>query len=212
MLNSIIKLCIDDPRVKVPAQIKMVPTMIIGATGQILVGQNIFIWLQSLRTARIMQQQDVASQNSYQQRTPQQPQQAPQQQTQQPIQQHKNPLGFVASEMSGFSDMYAYTKTDFALPHSYQSCTDIDKNTIFTAPEKKKLPKDTHINVIIDNNKSIIQMMENRRREQDEEAKNRLNPNNINQDELKKLHERENALLQSTVERQQNALMNYDKI
>lgn len=217
MLNSIVKLCIDDPRVKVPPQIKIVPTLVIGATGQMLVGQNIFLWLQSLRNARVMQQQEVSSQlpqyqpkpsiQQNQQHTPNQPIQ-----TSQPAMQQRNPLGFVVSEMSGFSDMYAYTKNDFALPHSYQAYTDLDKTTIFTAPEKKKLPKNTHIEVIKDNCKGIVQMMEQRRKEQDEEAKNRLNPNNVNRNEIDILHQRENALLQSVVEKQQNALVNYDKI
>ena len=56
--------------------------------------------------------------------------------------------------MSGFSDKYAYTKTDDAKPHSY---FDIKKNnvSIFTAPEQQKITEK-------EQKKMINELVENR--------------------------------------------------
>ena len=62
--------------------------------------------------------------------------------------------GYFTTEMSGFSDKYAYTDKDDATPHSY---FDIKKNniSIFTAPEQKKITE-------IEQGKMINKLVENR--------------------------------------------------
>lgn len=212
MLNAIVKICIDDQRIRVPPQIKVVPTLVISSTGQILVGQNIFVWLQNLRNARIQYQQEVSRQNPQNDNQQRQPIQQQSQQSQQSQQQpniparSKNPNGFVSSEMSGLSDMYAYTNIDYAPQHSYQLCSDIDKNTIFTAPEERN-------KISAANDELVMKLASNRRNDQDEEAKKMLDPKNVRREDLEKMHQTTDILLKNVVERQQNALMSmYDKI
>ena len=49
------------------------------------------------------------------------------------------PIAYVTNEMDGFSDDFAYTKSDHAQPHQYVSATLDNHNPIYTGPDQGKL-------------------------------------------------------------------------
>lgn len=101
---------------KLPHQIKKVPTMIIGSIGKIFEGEDTFKWVNTLRALK-----KKSVDNS------------------QPDK--KNPIGFVKTEMSEFSDRFAYLNVDMPMPHTFFDVGSEEKNAIYTAPEQKKINK-----------------------------------------------------------------------
>jgi hypothetical protein len=49
------------------------------------------------------------------------------------------PIAYVTNEMDGFSDGFAYTKSDHAQPHQYVSARLDNHNPIYTGPDQGKL-------------------------------------------------------------------------
>jgi hypothetical protein len=161
-------LCVDDENVRrsLPPQIKRVPTAMIPAINKIFVADEIFQWLQSIKMTRI-QHSSAQSNNINQQTLPsrqtvnnshnkQSPNNQPRTQTC-----PAGPIGFVSHEMSGLSDMYAYTTVDEIPRHTYLSCNELDKSTIFTAPEKQA-------KITLGIQPSFIKDIERKRKDQDD--------------------------------------------
>jgi hypothetical protein len=72
----------------------------------------------------------------------------------------KDYIGYDTNEMAGFSDNFAYTKTDNAQPHSYVQL-DAKTSSIFTAPkDNKKLSKE-------EQNRAIKEIQEKRDKQDD---------------------------------------------
>jgi hypothetical protein len=113
--------CVDDPmiRAKLPPAITKVPTIIIPSMNKKLVADEIFMWLKSLKASKEQRKQNITSNVNVENMK----------------NKSKQPIGYINQEMSGISDMYAYTTIDEVPRHTYTACTELDKNTIFTAPE-----------------------------------------------------------------------------
>jgi ribosomal protein L25 (general stress protein Ctc) len=129
-----------------PDTIKTVPTLIIAGVPKPMVGPETFTWLNSIKFLRNQQQIDnnkkIAHMNMV--RNMQQNQIGP------------NPV--ITSEMTGFSDAYAYTDGEInnAQPKTFFGYGEEDKNAIFTAEEMVKVSKN-------DQNKKLIDIENDRK-------------------------------------------------
>lgn len=190
MLQYFKCICVDDPIIqnKLPRSITTVPTAIIPSINKQFVAAEIFGWVQSVRNSK--------NQRAVSNRAGIQPQQyttaAAQPQNGQPQKPMgpRAPIGFISQEMSGLSDTYAYTMVDEVPPHTYLSCNDLDKTTIFTAPEKqgkitqnlqpsylkdverKRKEQDANISQIFEQQKQNISFIKNKRQEVDQMISN----------------------------------------
>lgn len=120
--------CVDDKLNQMP-QNMVVPTMIVVNLTKPLIAQETFQWVEQMKFIRQQQVMDINKKNiqQYNINTPNQP---------------KSPFGYSEEMMSGYSDKFAFTKSDNALPHTYVNLNDGDRNAIFTAPqEKNKISK-----------------------------------------------------------------------
>jgi len=137
---------VDEPtiRARLPQTITRVPTIIIPTVNKKLVADEIFMWLKSLKVSKDQIKKNITSNVSVEKSK------------------SKQPIGFITQEMSGISDMYAYTTIDEVPRHMYTACTELDKNTIFTAPETQKTisKKEQDINTKNLENKRIQQNTE----------------------------------------------------
>ena len=162
MLQYFKGFCVDNENVRkiLPRNVTRVPTVIIPSINKIYVADEIFGWLQSIKMSRI-QHSSVSSQIQSQNNIPSNNKKNDErQQTSHNIRPENNPIPFVTQEMSGLSDTYAYTTTDEIPRHTYMSCSEMNKDTIYTAPES--LPKITQ-----GNQKNYIQDAKRRREMQD---------------------------------------------
>lgn len=155
--------------------IKSVPTVIIQEFNQILIGKEIFVFLQNIVTNK----QNIYSNNtiSLSQNNNTNITNIPTQQNLNKnnlIQQNpqKKILDFVPNEMSGFSDKYAYTFTD--IPSSQKFVGSNDSISILTGEELPKITKN--------NQTHYIKQIENNRKEQDNEL-NKFFSNNMEKSE-----------------------------
>lgn len=114
-------ICVDDPKImrQLPKDIDRVPTLIIQSLHRKYIGNEIFVWLQTIKNNRNVQNNNTNN-NIHETQT---------------INNVRNPIGFITQEMSGLSDTYAYTNIDEIPRHAYQLYSDLDKSSIFTAPE-----------------------------------------------------------------------------
>jgi hypothetical protein len=119
LLNYFRLFCVDDNLDKIPPQIKKVPTLIVNGIGRPLVADEIFEWIK--KTKFFMSKKPQTEQPAIIQK-------------EQPA--DKKLLGYVESEMNGFSDTFAFTNVDVAIPHRFIEYGDDDKHTIFTAPQE----------------------------------------------------------------------------
>lgn len=199
-------ICVDIESVRraLPQDINIVPTAIIPSINKKLVADKIFHWLQSVKMARqqhsniqptaIQQRIQRTQQNNYNgnQPPPQQIQQRPNQ---------TGPIGFVSQEMTGLSDTYAYTTVDEVPRHSYVSCAELDKNTIFTAPEKQsKITQSLQPNFIKD--------AERKRKEQDESIDQLFKEQHKNIDFINAKRRETDNVIDKIVENQQQKILN----
>lgn len=197
-------ICVDIESVRraLPPGINRVPTAIIPSMNKKLVADEIFQWLQSLKMSRlqhsnvqptIMQQRmQHTQQNNCNGNQP------VQQQIQRPGQ--AGPIGFVSQEMSGLSDTYAYTTVDEVPRHSYVSCAELDKNTIFTAPEKQsKITQSLQPNFIKD--------AERKRKEQDESINQLFKEQHKNIDFINTKRRETDNVIDKIVENQQQKIL-----
>lgn len=120
ILNQFKQICIDSFLEKkqihlLPHQIKKVPTMLIGSMGKMFEGEDTFKWV---NTVRLMKKKTLENQPE-----------------------KKGPIGFVKTEMSEFSDKFAYLSVDLPMPHTFFDVGSEEKNAIYTAPEQKKINK-----------------------------------------------------------------------
>jgi hypothetical protein len=120
-----------------PHQIKKVPTIVIGSLGKLFEGEDTFKWINTLRA---LKKKSVDSQQP----------------------DKKNPIGYVKTEMSEFSDRFAYLNVDMPMPHTFFDVGAEEKNAIYTAPEQKKINKREQSKLLTDFNKQReIQLKEN---------------------------------------------------
>lgn len=133
--------CVDDNKKSLPPFVTIVPTMVVNEINKPLVGQETFKYV---NTVKMMNEKNWVDNNH--------------KLTMQNIMmnnQKKDYIGYDTNEMSGFSDNFAYTKTDNAQPHSYVKL-DNKNSSIFTAPkDNKKLSKE-------EQNKAIKNIQEKR--------------------------------------------------
>lgn len=144
--------------------IKSVPTVIMKEFNQILVGKDIFLFLQNIVNNR---RRILTNNTTVNTLGPEQPQtnnqQTNNQQTNNQQQYQKKILDFVPNEMSGFSDKYAYTFADIPSTQSFVNYNNQNAN-ILTGEE---LPKITP-----NNQTQHVKQVENNRKKQDEELNN----------------------------------------
>lgn len=145
--------CVDDRLNEIPVAITVVPTLVVSTVSKPLVAQEAFEWVQQIKFLR--QKNMENTQNKIKQDN-----------LPTFMNQDKKLLGYVDQEMGGISDNFAYTKIDKALPHSYFSLGEEDKNAIFTAPETKKIKKGEQ--------DSLIKNLETDRNTQDGTYKNQM--------------------------------------
>jgi hypothetical protein len=177
MLQYFVLLCVDnqDVRRKLPKTVKMVPTMIIPSISKQLVAKEIFDWLYRSRSVKSAQETEPETS----QKT------------------NKNPIGFASNEMVGLSDMYAYTSVDITPTRSYVSCSEIDKLSIFTAPEKQaKITKG-----ITD---TVIKTIEHKRDTQNQEIKSVIDQQQKNIEYVNHKRLETERIINDIVNKQQN--------
>ena len=221
MLRYFNCVCIDNKPLSVPSPILVIPSI-----GKQLVGNEIFIWLKSCKVAKLQQEQINGIQLGVQQALQAQQQAQMRQiqmqqemrlrrqiQEQQQVEQNKkggvqinrnNPNGFIGSEMTGLSDTYAFTSVDIAPAHSYQTCNDMDKNCIFTAPEQKnKITESVQ--------PTYITVINSKRAEQEKEIEEIYDNQRKHIDVLKQRYEETDKIIDQIVAKQQNAILtSYD--
>ena len=114
--------CVDDPNVRnnLPKGITKLPTLIVPSMNKKLEASEIFMWLKTIKSSKEQRKQDYDTTHV------------------EPQTNIRQPNGFVSQEMTGISDMYAFTSIDEIPRHSYTACNELDKNTIFTAQEPSK--------------------------------------------------------------------------
>ena len=117
-------ICIDNPGVRdrLPRYINSVPSLVVGETNQIYVGNQIMGWIKMQPLTRKPSPQAPPSVRQHHQQQAQQhqtrPPQAPPQQTQQSQQQQAQaqgpagPNAWHTNEMNAFSDMYSFINVD----------------------------------------------------------------------------------------------------
>jgi len=197
-------ICVEENLNRLPKQVSRVPTALIPSMNKFLVCEEIFNWIRTIKMGRNQRQQD----NIPQQVERHIPQQTPQQKTQPSQNSHakpqNNPNGFITSEMAGLSDSYAFTSVDIAPAHSYQTYTDLDKTTIFTAPEQQnKITNSTQ--------PAYIDITSKRRVEQDNEINDFWKTQRSNISSMQLHYDENDKLIKQLVEKQQNAIINsYD--
>ena len=198
-------ICVDIESVRrtLPPGINRVPTAIIPSINKKLVADEIFQWLQAVKASRL---QHSNIQPTVMQQRIQRAQQNNcngNQQSQQQIQQKPSQAGFIGfapQEMSGLSDTYAFTTVDEVPRHSYVSCTEMDKNTIFTAPEKQsKITQSLQPNFIKD--------AEKKRKEQDESINQLFKEQQKNINFINTKRKETNNVIDKIVENQQQKIL-----
>jgi len=210
MLSYFKCICIDDERVRrqLPSTIKRVPTIIIPSMNKQLVADEIFIWLQNLKQSRNQyantemqmennqqpEKKEIRTGHKRQEDIPKPPQIINQTGCIQP-------LAFIAQEMSGLSDTYAYTTIDQAPRHTYLSCSDLDKNTIFTAP-----PEDEQ-KIKLTKHRSYITELSKKREEQDQSINEIVGKQIQNIDYIKQKQLDAERVINKIVERQQQNIV-----
>jgi hypothetical protein len=145
-----------------PKGITDIPTLIISNIQEPLVGQQAFLWVENTKKwqeqnsrvqkmiqSNIYQFQHLKSNNS-----------------QNNNKESDKLLGYVDNEMTGFSDKFCLLKEDSALPQNFINYG--ESISIYTAPEEKKIDKNTQA--------SLMQDIMKKRDEQD-----KINKVNINQ-------------------------------
>lgn len=202
MINYFNCICVDDVRVrqKLPKNITQVPTIILPAMNKILVAGDIFLWLKSVkmaqRGANDLQRAPLEQPSTKQDNRQQNKQQTPNQ----PVNQ-SNPIGFVSHEMSGVSDNYAYMSSDAVPQHTYLSCSELGKNSIFTAPEAvNKITMGLH--------DTCIKRAENARKEQDTNLQQLFKQQHQHASYMDEKNRENNKIIEKIVEKQQQNLVN----
>ena len=122
LLSFFKMICVDDKLGKLPKDIVRVPTMIVVGSNKPYVAHETFQWIEQMKFIRQQQIMDINKKIIQQYNTPNQ---------------QKGPLGYSEEIMSGYSDNFAFTKSDNSLPHSYVNIHEEDKSAIFTAPQEK---------------------------------------------------------------------------
>ncbi len=110
-------ICIEDMRDKgmqIPKIIQTVPALLIPQMNKIMQGKETFMWIQTMQQNMIRANMMKNAQTN-------------------------GPDGYMTSEMSGFSDSFAYTDNESALPKSFLPCGRDDEYSIFTGLELPKL-------------------------------------------------------------------------
>ncbi len=87
-------------------------------------------------------------------------------------QNQKGPIAFIPTEMSGFSDDFAFTEVDLSPPRTFFGCGDEEKHAIFTAPTEL-------IKMNIKDQKNKINLLASKREEQDKENEIVIKQNQI---------------------------------
>ena len=111
-------ICIDNPgvREKLPRYINSVPSLVVGETNQIYVGNQILGWIkmQPLTQKKPSPHAPPSVRQHHQQQTQQRQTQAtaPQQPQQVPVQNVVEPNAWHTNEMNAFSDMYSFIDVD----------------------------------------------------------------------------------------------------
>lgn len=146
--------CVDDKLDKLPKNM-VVPTMVVVNLNKPLVAHETFQWVEQMKFIRQQQIMDINKKivQQYNTNTPSQ---------------QKSPLGYSDEIMSGFSDSFAFTKTDDPLPHAYVNIQEEDKNVIFTAPQEKKHAGNNYKTEY----QKKIKELEDRRKNQDSDYQN----------------------------------------
>lgn len=213
MISYFRLVCVDDPNVlnKLPSSITTVPTVIIPTMKKKYVANEILVWLQSIRETRInhvrmrTQQLDTQQMDNIKQ-SHTQPQTQSTQQNPTIAQNNKQPIGYVTSEMSGLSDMYAYTTLDEMPRHNYQSYIDMEKNTIYTAPEKQAKITQSLL-------PTCMKTIEKKRKEQDSDIGQLLKLQQQNVHYVREKHMENEQKINKIVERQQQNIEElYEKL
>lgn len=189
MIQHFRMICVDDPNVvkNLPSGIDRVPTMVIPSIRRKLVGTEILVWVKTVKSQnnRLVNQNQKVPETS--------------------DTQVKAPIGFISQEMSGLSDTYAYTNIDEIPRHTYQSCSDFDKSTIFTAPETN-----TKINSQIQPTR--IKTLEITREKQDRDLKTFFTAQRSNVQQLEVRRNATDKMINDIVDsHQKNIIQSLDK-
>lgn len=143
LLTNFKLVCVDNNLTKLPPTIRVVPTMIVVGIPNPIEAKAIYTWIQNVKFLRQNHQQTIQQQNQQNTR-------------------NNGPLGFLQSEMSTFSDQFAYKDIDTPLPQSFLNVGEEKTAAIFTAPrDKVKINKNQQT--------SLINELANKRKTQDQE-------------------------------------------
>ena len=164
ILNKFKLICTDNQKIDIPKYVRMVPTLIINNITNPLEGEDTFKWVQSIKylnTEKHIQNMEVneinvnLNNNNKDNKT----KKINKSNINNKYKKKQDILtGFLTSEMTEFSDKYAYMEKDNAKPQSFFN---IKKNntSIFTAPEQEKITQDEQ--------KSMINELMNNRKKED---------------------------------------------
>lgn len=117
-------ICVDNQLDTLPSFIKKVPTLLVSTSKQPLVDNGIYEWIKTmkyLRQSKVEENKNIAEYNINKTQN----------------QNTQGPRAYLNQEMDGFSDTFAYTKCDNAIPHRFFEYDENNKEQIFTAPEQK---------------------------------------------------------------------------
>jgi hypothetical protein len=121
--------CVDNMLDRLPPYIQKVPTMLVSNVNKPLVAEETFEWINQIKFFRQQQVMDLNKKIIQENMN-----------THNVVNSKKTtkPVEYLESEMSGFSDTFAYTKIDEPLPKSFFKVGDEDKISIYTAPDSGK--------------------------------------------------------------------------
>lgn len=121
-------ICVDNQLDTLPSFIKKVPTLLVSTNKQPLTDGNIYKWIE---TMKFMKQKKEDNKNIVEYNI-----------NKSQNQNQNGPRAYLIQEMDGFSDTFAYTKCDNAIPHRFYDYNNETAEKIFTAPEQNKINDD----------------------------------------------------------------------
>ena len=159
-------ICTDN-NPKVPALIKVTPTIIIRGDPRLLIAADAFAWVSKVKQWKInMQMQKMtAAQQQYMQSI-----------NGNLVSNESNLLGFNPSEMAGMSDIFSFFSSNMAqecneaLPQSFFTCSNLGQENIFTPPTE-----DARYKINEAKQKELHNNLQMERNKQDETIKQTIN-------------------------------------
>lgn len=188
---------IDENMDKIPSQIKSVPTAVISSLNKILVGNEIFAFINNIR----INHQNMAKNNREDIQINQinQQNQLNQQNNKAKENNLQSIIGYIPNEMNGFSDKYAYRLIDNYQQHNFVQYNETP-TSIVTGKELNKIK--------VNEQQKYLSELESIRKNQEKEFQNMFDVQRQNTNLIAKTQTKINEQLMKVVEKHKNDLFN----